>query len=245
MGTLLSLIRDDYCKLIWQQMYEMDCWLSLNFVPGVDNSDTDAMSRLFNDRTEWLLPVPVFTEIVLCFRLPSIDLFASRLNRKLHRYISWTPDPFCVEVDAFYSSWTDEFPYIYPPFNLLHRCIQKLIQDRVQHVVVVFPLWPTQHWFAPLLEIVASHIFLLPREPHIYLPWEDVHQRCKHPQHETLNLATALISIDEAILNEFHHTLKNISEQEYNLPLRNVTRWYVQDGLHFVTNGKQVPTHLL
>ena len=170
MGTLLSPVRDDFCRMLWQQMYEKDCWLSINFVPGVDNCDADAASRIFNDRTEWSLPVPIFCTIAEKFGLPTIDLFASRLNRKVQRYVSWTPDPFCTEVDAFYYQWNDEFPYIYPPFNLLNRCTKKIIEDQVKRAIVIFPLWPTQHWFAPLLELAISHVFLLPEDPPIYLP---------------------------------------------------------------------------
>ena len=204
MGTLLSPIQDDYCRLIWQQMYERDCWLSVNFVRGVDNTDADAASRLFNDRTEWALPSSVFMTLAQCFGCPTIDLFASRLNKKLNRYISWAPDPFCTEVDAFYYTWSQEFLYLYPPFNLLNRCVRKIIDDRVEHALIIFPLWPMQHWFTPLIEIVASHIFVLPKEPAIYLPWQDHHQRQRHPNYKSMHLAAALVSADENILNEFH-----------------------------------------
>ena len=67
MGTLLSPVRDDYCRMLWQQMYEKGCWLSINFIPGVENSDADAASHIFNDRTKWCLPVSIFITIVQRF----------------------------------------------------------------------------------------------------------------------------------------------------------------------------------
>ena len=245
MGTLLSPIRDEYARMLWQQMYEKDCWLSINFIPGAQNSDADTASRLYNDRTEWCLPVPVFVTIAQKFGFPTIDLFASRLNRKVQRYISWSPDPFCTEVDAFYCSWANEFRCIYPPFNLLNRYTRKIIEDKVEQAIVIFPLWPTQHWFAPLLELAISHTFLLPEEPSIFLPWQEEGFRQKHPQQNSLNLATMLISSNEAILNEFHHTLDITSQQDYDTPLLRVRRQHVKNGLNFARNGKLIPTHLL
>ena len=245
MGTLLSPIRDDYCRMIWQQMHEQDCWLSVNFIRRVDNTDADATSHLFNDRTKWTLPISVFITFAQCFGCPTIDLFASRLNKKLNRYISWAPDPFCTEVDAFYYTWTHEFPYLYPPFNLLNRCIRKLMDDQVERALVIFPLWPMQHWFTPLMEIVASHVFVLPKEPAIYLPWQDHHQCQRHPNYSSLNLAAALVSTNEDILQEFHHTLQNTSQQEFVIPLLNVTLQSIKNGLSFAVYGKQIPIHLL
>ena len=165
MGTTISPLRDSFCRKIWQQLYERDCWLSINYIKSSDNFDADLASRIFNDRTEWALPTPIFYQIAEMFGCPSIDLFASHLNKKLNRYILWIPDPFCVEVDAFFYDWSEEFPYIYPPFNLLNRCITKCVQDNVQRGIIIFPLWPTQLWFPHLLELAVSHISLLPGTP--------------------------------------------------------------------------------
>ena len=174
------------------------------------------------------------------FGCPSIDLFASRLNKKLNRYISWIPDPFCVEVDAFFYDWSEEFPYIYPPFSLLNRCVTKCIQDEVKQGVVVFPLWPTQPWFPHLLELAISHIFLLPRDPPIYLPWQNEGERQLHPSFHNLNLATIMISTDPVKQIDFHHTLAISSQDHYEARLQPVTLATVANGLTFVRNNREI-----
>ena len=45
----------------------------------------------------------IFQEIVCRFGQPDIDLFASRLNHKLEKYISFRPDPNAMAVDAFFN----------------------------------------------------------------------------------------------------------------------------------------------
>ena len=45
------------------------------------------------------------TQLVHQFGCPTIDLFATQLNKKLKRYVSWFPDPALTEVDAFLISW--------------------------------------------------------------------------------------------------------------------------------------------
>ena len=119
MGTLSSPQRNAIAQKIWNVMQDRDTWLSINFVPGLENRDADLASRLINLRTEWALPVLVFRDLAFLFGCPTVDLFASRLNKKLNRYVSWAPNPFCIEVDAFFFHWQHEYPYIYPPFNLL------------------------------------------------------------------------------------------------------------------------------
>ena len=67
--------------------------------------------------------------------------------------MSWHPDPGASFIDAFSMSWTDKNFYAFPPFSLISRCIQKVIHDRAQGIMIT-PLWPTQVWFPQLLEVV-------------------------------------------------------------------------------------------
>jgi hypothetical protein len=53
-----------------------------------------------------------------------LDLFASRLNRKIEKYVSWLPDPRAVAVDAFSFKWSRDF-YAFPPFFVLHEFCRK------------------------------------------------------------------------------------------------------------------------
>ena len=46
---------------------------------------------------------------------PDVDLFASRLNYKCKRYVSYQPDPGSYAVNAFYIKWTNLAFYAFPP----------------------------------------------------------------------------------------------------------------------------------
>ena len=95
--------------------------MAFNFLyKSSHNVLADLASRILNDRTEWALPMSIFTKITKLFFVPDIDLFASQLNTKLDRYISWIPDPYCFEVDSFSVTWAEFSPYLFPPFSILN-----------------------------------------------------------------------------------------------------------------------------
>ena len=54
-----------------------------------------------------------------------IDLFASRLNKQIGKYVSFKPDPEAFEVDTFSILWTNLKFYAFPPFSCISRCLQK------------------------------------------------------------------------------------------------------------------------
>jgi hypothetical protein len=64
-----------------------------------------------------------------------IYLFATRLNTQLSTYSSWKPDPGCKCIDAFTVSWSSLLSYIFAPFSLLGRVVQKLRRDRAESTV--------------------------------------------------------------------------------------------------------------
>ena len=68
-------------------------WLSAAHLPGSQNVQADRASRIFNDQTEWKLDKDIFHRITSQLIKPEVDLFASRLNFELDRYVSWKPDP--------------------------------------------------------------------------------------------------------------------------------------------------------
>ncbi|WAR20627.1 YI31B-like protein [Mya arenaria] len=91
---------NNIAKHMWLWSKDRAIWLSATHVPGIAN-EADFSSRHFNENVEWKLAESVFSEAVNCFGLPEIDMFASRLNRQLDRFVSWKPDPDAEAVDAF------------------------------------------------------------------------------------------------------------------------------------------------
>ena len=89
-------------------------------ISWISNVIADKLSRQFDDSLEWKLAVQVFRE--LCDRLgtPEVDLFATRLNTQLNRFVAWRPDPEAEAVDAFACSGKDGLLYAFFPL-LPHR----------------------------------------------------------------------------------------------------------------------------
>jgi len=102
---------------------ENDVWLTITHIPGVENITADYESRKINDRTEWMLDTGVFNKINNIWGPLSLDLFASRTNSQLYRYVSWKPDPYALYIDAFTGIWNNEYFFAFPPFSLIGSCL--------------------------------------------------------------------------------------------------------------------------
>ena len=66
-----------------------------------------------------MLSSDLFQEIIGTWGEPTIDLFASRLNKQVACYVSWKPHPEATYVDAFSVSWNDHLFYVFPLFSLI------------------------------------------------------------------------------------------------------------------------------
>ena len=74
--------------------------LTAEHLPGVENIEADKLSRQPNqDWGDWQLLPTIFKMILQHTGLdPQIDLFASRLNTQLPKFMSWKPDPEAIAV---------------------------------------------------------------------------------------------------------------------------------------------------
>ena len=151
---------------IWEWCIQRGIWVSAAYLPGKLNVEADRMSRSFNDRLEWRLSEESFLEIIQKFGKPDIDLFASRLNAQLPRYISWMPDPGAESIDAFSVDWKQFMFYAFPPFCLVARCLQKIHNDKACGIIVV-PNWPTQAWFPLLKKMMIGEPLILTRSENL------------------------------------------------------------------------------
>ena len=150
-------------KNIWTWAQNNNCWLTIAHVPGVLNVLADLRSRCFRQQIEWSLSNELFDYVCKQFGTPDIDLFASRLNHKLQKYVSWEPDPDNWKTDAFSFVWTEYFFYCFPPFRLLPRVCRKLERDNTRAIVIA-PLWTCQLWLA-LLKKRARRCLVFPKDP--------------------------------------------------------------------------------
>ena len=156
MGEIKSLVCNSVCTDIWNWCISNDIWITCAHIPGKTNVLTDAAPRNFNDRLEWKLNPKIFKELCIVFGTPSIDLFASRLNKQLDRFCSWTPDPEAEHIDAFTLNWASfDLIYLFPPFYVITRCLQKMREERAKGWIVV-PMWTSQPWMGPLLQMLVK-----------------------------------------------------------------------------------------
>ena len=58
------------------------------------------------------------------------------------------PEPRALAVDALSQDWEGRSMYMFPPFPLLNKVIQKLRSTQVAEVILVAPWWPKQSWFS-------------------------------------------------------------------------------------------------
>ena len=130
----------------------------------MENTEADKESWLFNDQTEWTLKREIFAQIITHWGTPEIDLFATRLNTQLPKFVSWKPDPVSCFVDAFTISWNSLYFYAFPPFCQVHRCLQKILEEQIPQEIMILPLWPTQVWWPQLLKMLIAIPFVLPKQ---------------------------------------------------------------------------------
>jgi hypothetical protein len=150
----------------WQYAIARDIWLSAAHLPGVLNIQADAASRdMFKYDKEWQLEPVMFAKIQQEIGINDVDLFASRINAQMDTYVSWHPDPGAIAIDAFSLDWSLHNAFIFPPFSVLGRTVQKLVHDRARATVIA-PVWPAQAWYPVLLRL-STHTPRLLRHPHL------------------------------------------------------------------------------
>ena len=189
MGGIKSPQCNTMAKTIWTWCRSRSIWITAAYIPGLDNTEADTASRKFNEATEWMLSTNVFRSITSEFGMPSVDLFASSLNKQFDKYVSWKPDPDAVAIDAFSCDWNNEFFYIFPPFSLVGKVLQKLEVNK-SHAILVAPVWTTQPWYPRLMKKAERIITFQPSEYLLNLP----PTKKRHPIWRKLSIMACLLN---------------------------------------------------
>ena len=77
-------------------------------------------------------------------------------------FMSPVPEPRALAVDALSQDWQGRSMYMFLPFPLLSKVVQKLRSTQVAEVILVAPWWPSQPWFPHLLRLCVEHPLFLP-----------------------------------------------------------------------------------
>ncbi len=150
-------------RAIWHWLLERNCWMTAQFLPGIENVVADRLSRELSEGTEWQLDPKVFQALCVHFEiLPTIDLFAAANNTQLTNYMSYKYDPNAVAEDALIHPWESyKICYAFPPFSLVSRVVQRLRREPVVMLLVV-PWWKTMTWFNAVMQLVVRMPVVIP-----------------------------------------------------------------------------------
>ena len=117
-------------RQLWEWCMMQNIFIRVQHIPGHMNLAADQLSRTFSYNLEWSLNTNVFQQITQLTLVQDIDLFASSLNAKLSRFVSWHPKPGAEVVNAFSINWSNLKCYMFPPFSLLPRVLRQISVDR-------------------------------------------------------------------------------------------------------------------
>ncbi|CAK1581282.1 unnamed protein product [Parnassius mnemosyne] len=176
-------------RLLWQFCEKRMIWVFASYIKSKDNKEADFESRNRNIDAEWELSVDSFNRVVTMYGQPDIDLFASRINTKCIKYVSWQRDPEAWNIDAFTLRWSDFYFYAFPPFSVLLKTIQKIKNEKARGIII-FPVSTAQPWYPMMKSMIDSEVIYFP--PSLELLSSPF--RTPHPLHAQLTLGACILS---------------------------------------------------
>ena len=236
-GTCHSEQLHTISRKLWLWGMSRNIWISAKHVPGKLNCIADFFSRQFNDNIEWTLDSSVFLRITQTFFVPDIDLFASRINKRMSPFVSWFPDPEAVASDAFSLDWKDFKAYIFPPFCLINKVLAKIWEDEADAILVA-PLWNTQSWYPKMLALLVDFPVILPLTEHIlFLPSSNR----RHPLSGHMKLVACRLSGNRFASEEFRRQLSVLSSNHGVVQLGSHTSQLSTSGFCSAVKGVKIP----
>ena len=234
---------NELTKNMWEWCINRGLWLSAVHLPGSENIQADRLSRKLNDDLEWMLHGELFAKIAQIYKLDNrdtIDMFASRLNYQLPKYVSYLPDPHAIAVDAFSITW-NSIVYLFPPFSVIGRVLQKVEKEQCEAVLIA-PLWTTQSWFPKLLKLIVDQSFILPRrEGTLVMPTDNTRT---HPLRK-MWLGCFRLSGNNSRVREYRKTLSQQSTLRGEKQQKDSIGLISRDGCLFAIGSKLIHlTHL-
>ena len=155
---LFNLVKDLF---VWLESHNI-CLIP-QFISGERNVVADSLSRKGQViPTEWTLHHEVCQRIWRLWGQPSVDLFATSLNKRLQNYMSPHADPQAVAVDALLQDWSNADLYAFPPFAILRKVINKFRNSPNSRMTLIAPWWPQREWFPDLIALVVEEPRQLP-----------------------------------------------------------------------------------
>ena len=60
-----------------------------------------------------------------------------------------------MAVNAFSVNWSDFLGYLFPPFSMIPKCLEKIFREE-SNAVMICPVWPSQPWYPVMLGMVCE-----------------------------------------------------------------------------------------
>ena len=115
---------------------------------------------------------------------PTLDLFTSRINHQIYRYIFWKPDPKALAIDAF-SIKSNTLSYLFLSiFWFAMEGDSRNLRRQIE------PKWPRQHWYPSFLRKAKRNMTITPSAKNLLQPQDP--QKI-HLLHRKLHLQVLLI----------------------------------------------------
>ena len=221
---------------LWCQ--KTDTKITAIHIAGKLNVIADFMSRRDKSQTEWMLNVDIFRKINALLGPFEIDLFASRINNQLVKYVSWKGDPNAWGTNALTLNWSElNNLYAFPPFSLIQRALQKVDQEKAD-ITMIVPLWRGQPWFSKLLKMLTADPIILPSK--IDLLIHPQNQRRTHPLLPKTKLLVCSLSGKDWKVKEFMENQRKSSYPHGDTAQRNSTKRTIKSGFSFVIKNRQI-----
>ena len=90
-SEILNSLKQDLLKEETSPEVDSELASIINLIPK-DRLSEEKLQEKMNKHQEWMLSTHLFQEIVVTWKTPTIDVFASRLNKQVAFYASWKPD---------------------------------------------------------------------------------------------------------------------------------------------------------
>ena len=165
---------------IWEKCLATGTRLMTTYVPSQFNP-ADSPSRRATNQLEWEIDKSFFRRLELQWSKHNIDLFATRQNAKVERYVSWAPETEAWKQDAFSFSWKDlGRVYACPPWAQIHRAVEKIRMEKVKATIIT-PHWPSMIWFPTIKTMTDQPPVPIPRAMVRSAPGSDQHVLDRNP----------------------------------------------------------------
>lgn len=235
MGGVKSQSCNELAVQIWSWCIERNLWLSAAYLPGIEN-EADYSSRNFNENVEWMLDKDIFKKITQHWQMPQVDIFASRLNKQLEHFVSWKPHPDALYVNAFSVDWSSIYFYGFPPFSVISRCLQKVLRDKAECILVV-PLWTTQTWYTELMKLLIDYPLVLPSYDNLLTLGNSDR---KHPLIQKLQLMACRLSGDHLKTETFRSKQPIFCSRLGAKEHKNSIPYTLKSGFHSVVKNRLI-----